>query len=160
MKKIFLLNLMAFFVLVLIGCQDTTTSSLNTSNRLPTSTSMIPSTTSMTTTTTATTKKQAILINATVGKTMLDENPAIILVDVRTEDEFREFRIPGAINIPLNEFLFIIDLLIPNKQAIYIIYCRTGNKSAVAAAQLIELGYESVYDMGGIYFWPYEIISD
>ena len=116
--------------------------------------------TTLTTTVTTTTKKQAILINATVGKSLLDENPAIILVDVRTDEEFREFRIPGAINIPLNEFLFIVDILIPNKQAIYIIYCRTGNKSAVAAAHLIELGYETVYDMGGIYFWPYEIISD
>jgi len=109
---------------------------------------------------TTTTRKQAILINATVGKSMLDENPSIILVDVRTEEEFREFRIPGAINIPLNEFLLIVDMLIPDKQAIYIVYCRTGNKSAVAAAEMIELGYEFVYDMGGIYFWPYEIISD
>lgn len=157
MKKILFLHLMLLFTLVLVGCQNTTTSSHDTSNQ---STSMTYQSTTLTTTVTTTTKKQAILINATVGKSLLDENPAIILVDVRTYEEFREFRIPGAINIPLNEFLFIVDILIPNKQAIYIIYCRTGNKSAVAAAHLIELGYETVYDMGGIYFWPYEIISD
>jgi phage shock protein E len=46
--------------------------------------------------------------------------------------------------------------MIPDKEATYIIYCRSGNRSATAAQQLIDLGYQNVYDMGGIIDWPYE----
>jgi rhodanese-related sulfurtransferase len=38
-----------------------------------------------------------------------------------------------------------------------IVYCRSGNRSAVAASQLKELGYTRVVDFGGIHRWPYDI---
>jgi len=41
----------------------------------------------------------------------------------------------------------------------YIIYCRTGNRSATASQLLVDLGYENIYDMGGIIYWPYETVS-
>jgi len=44
--------------------------------------------------------------------------------------------------------------------ATYIVYCRTGNRSQNAVNILLQLGYEHVYDLGGILDWPYDTISD
>ena len=48
--------------------------------------------------------------------------------------------------------------VIPDKDATYLLYCRTGRRSAEAAVTLMELGYSDVYDFGGIYDWPYEVV--
>jgi phage shock protein E len=108
---------------------------------------------------TSTTTNGPIKISALEGKALLDANPNIILVDVRTIEEYLEVRIPGAISAPLADLVLVAEYLLPDKNAIYIIYCRTGNKSAEAVRMLFELGYTTLYDMGGIYFWPYEKIS-
>lgn len=130
----------------LIACQSILPSS---------TTSQSPSSTTLSTTT----EKRAIVISPSLAKQLLDQNPEIILVDVRREEEFLTSRIPGAINAPLGELHYTYSILLPNKQATYVLYCQTGNRSSVAAALLIELGYETIYDMGGIEFWPYDIIS-
>jgi rhodanese-related sulfurtransferase len=49
--------------------------------------------------------------------------------------------------------------VIPDKNATYYIYCRSGNRSAIAATELVIMGYMNVYDMGGIQDWPYETIK-
>jgi rhodanese-related sulfurtransferase len=46
--------------------------------------------------------------------------------------------------------------MMPDMEATYIVYCRSGNRSATAAQMLIDLGYQNIYDMGGIIDWPYE----
>lgn len=48
---------------------------------------------------------------------------------------------------------------IPDKSATYIVYCRSGSRSAAASAQLVEMGYENIYDLGGINDWPYDKIT-
>ena len=45
--------------------------------------------------------------------------------------------------------------ILPDKQARILIYCRTGRRSALAAAQLFDLGYPHLYDLGGLNGWPY-----
>lgn len=80
------------------------------------------------------------------------ENPTPhILLDVRTPEEFRDQRIPGAVNIPLQSLERRLAEL-PQDQTI-VLYCRSGNRSATAANILARAGYESVYDMGGIIAW-------
>ncbi len=99
------------------------------------------------------------LINATTGKTMMDENPDIILVDVRTQSEFDEGHIEGALLLPLDSLSSNAQKVLKDKTAIIIVYCRSGNRSATAIDLLYDLGYANLYDMGGIINWPYGIVN-
>jgi rhodanese-related sulfurtransferase len=82
-----------------------------------------------------------------------------IIIDVRTEEEFREKRIDGAIHIPLNEISARAAQL-TDKSTIVLVYCKNGGRSASAAKEFIKLGYASVYDLGGIDDWPYGIVGN
>ena len=99
-----------------------------------------------------------VVVNLTAeeGKVMMEEDPTIILVDVRTQEEYIEEHIPGALLVPVDELETLAPELMPDKESTYIIYCRSGNRSATAALMLIDLGYKNIYDMGGIIDWPYE----
>jgi phage shock protein E len=98
-------------------------------------------------------------ITAEQGKAMMDEDSAIILVDVRTQEEYSEEHIPNALLVPVDELESLAPNMMPDKDATYIIYCRSGNRSATAAQNLVELGYMNIYDMGGIIDWPYDTVS-
>jgi len=100
-----------------------------------------------------------IVINAEDAKSRLDSEEGIILVDVRTPEEFRDGHIPGAILLPVDEIATNAETVIPDKEATYFIYCRTGNRSATASDQLVEMGYRNIYDLGGINDWPYETVT-
>ena len=50
--------------------------------------------------------------------------------------------------------------VLPDKRAPWLVYCRTGRRSADAVQKLASLGYENLYDLGGILSWPYEIEGD
>ena len=50
--------------------------------------------------------------------------------------------------------------VLPDKNAVWLVYCRTGRRSADAVQKLASLGYENLYDLGGILSWPYEIEGD
>lgn len=102
---------------------------------------------------------EVILINAEQAKTRLDSEEGIILVDVRTSEEFSEGHIPGAILLPVDEIVANAETIIPDKEATYFIYCRSGNRSATAASQLVDMGYQKIYDLGGINDWPYEKVT-
>lgn len=93
------------------------------------------------------------------AKRNLDENQSIVLLDVRTKMEYDEGHIEGAINIPVNELEYEIEDLVPNKKQTIYLYCRSGVRTIVAGDTLLNLGYTSVYDMGGIIYWPYEIVK-
>lgn len=71
------------------------------------------------------------------------------LVDVRTAEEFSSGHVPGAINISVDD---IENDLVGSydKEDIFILYCRSGNRSATAAKILVENGYNLVFDAGGI----------
>ena len=76
-------------------------------------------------------------------------------VDVREPDEFAVGHIPGAKLLPLGDVLTRAEEVMPDKNAQWLIYCRTGRRSADAAQKLEEQGYT-----GGILSWPYEIEGD
>ena len=81
-------------------------------------------------------------------------------VDVREPDEFAVGHIPGAKLLPLGDVLTRAEEVMPDKNAQWLIYCRTGRRSADAVQKLESLGYTDLRDLGGILSWPYEIEGD
>ncbi|MEE0249676.1 MAG: rhodanese-like domain-containing protein [Faecalibacterium sp.] len=81
-------------------------------------------------------------------------------VDVREPDEFAVGHIPGAKLLPLGDVLTRAEEVMPDKNAQWLIYCRTGRRSADAAQKLETQGYTGLRDLGGILSWPYEIEGD
>lgn len=80
----------------------------------------------------------------------------VTLVDVRREEEYAEGHIPGAVLLPMDVLVNRAEEMLTDKTATILVYCRSGDRSAKAALQLTALGYETVYDFGGILDWPYE----
>ena len=104
-------------------------------------------------------KATVVSITAEEAKAKMDSDDSIILVDVRTPEEYREGHIPGAILLPVSDIEAKAESELPDKSAAYIVYCRSGSRSAAAASQLVEMGYENIYDLGGINDWPYEKVT-
>ena len=88
------------------------------------------------------------------AKEMID-NEDVIILDVRTEEEFRQGHIEGAILIPDYDLDKLAGEKLPDKDATILIYCRSGNRSELASHLLIGMGYQNVYDFGGILDWRY-----
>ena len=97
-------------------------------------------------------------INAEEAKTMMDENENVILVDVRTQEEYDEGHIEGAILIPNETITDTMPEQLADADAVILVYCRSGRRSEEAARKLVDLGYTNVYDFGGIIDWPYDIV--
>ncbi|MDY3781302.1 MAG: rhodanese-like domain-containing protein [Candidatus Faecousia sp.] len=90
------------------------------------------------------------------GKKILDTVPGAVLLDVRTEDEYAVEHAAGAKLLPLDDIEDAdLPALLPQQDTPILIYCRTGRRSALAAAQLMDRGYENLYDLGGLNGWPY-----
>ena len=97
-------------------------------------------------------------ISAQEAHSMMGELKGHVLVDVRTAEEFSQGRIAGAILIPDNEIKSRAAAELPDKNAVILVYCRSGRRSANAARELISMGYKNVYDFGGIADWPYDTV--
>ena len=81
-----------------------------------------------------------------------------IIVDVRKENEYAGGHIPGAIHIA-NESISDEEIpLLPNKEQTIYVYCRSGNRSKLAAHKLVKLGYTNIIEFGGILDWNGEIV--
>lgn len=102
-------------------------------------------------------KSSPTKISATEAKEMM-ESQEVVIVDVRTLEEYQSGHIEGAILIP-NEGITSEPMELPDKDAVILVYCRSGNRSAQASDKLVQLGYTKVYDFGGIIDWPYEIVQ-
>ena len=99
--------------------------------------------------------KSSADLTAEEAKERMDENPELILLDVRTQAEFDEGHIPGAVCLPVE--MIAADMPFPfSKDAEILVYCQAGRRSADAAAKLRKLGFADVSDIGGIVDWPYE----
>ena len=98
-------------------------------------------------------------ITAETAYQMMQKSTNYILLDVRTEPEFREKHIGGAVLIPDFELEKRAASELPDKNAVILVYCRSGVRSANAAKALAEKGYTKVFNFGGIIHWPYETVS-
>lgn len=85
------------------------------------------------------------------------EHESVQIVDVRHEKEYREGHIPGAVLVTNETIGDTLPEELPDKKAVLLVYCRSGVRSKQASQKLVRLGYENVYDFGGIINWPYEI---
>ena len=98
-------------------------------------------------------------IAAEEAKARIDSGNDIIILDVRTEEEYNSGHIPNAILIPNETITDKMPDLLPDLDAEILVYCRSGNRSAQAAKKLIAIGYTNVYDFGGIIDWPYDTVT-
>lgn len=95
-------------------------------------------------------------INAADTKALLASNPLAVLLDVRTKEEFDSGYIKGAKLLPFD--LITAEsaaTFAPNKAEPVVVYCRSGRRSGVAAETLKALGYQKVYDLGGVGNWTF-----
>ena len=87
------------------------------------------------------------------------ETQKVIVVDVRTLEEYNEGHIPNAISVPLETIENEAEAKLKNKDALILVYCRSGRRSREAALRLIEKGYTNVIDFGGIQDWNGEVVK-
>lgn len=96
-------------------------------------------------------------ITAEEAKKIMNSGEEHIILDTREQDEFDEGHIPGAILIPYTEIENKAEEMLPDKDKLILVYCRSGRRSKIAAESLAKLGYTNVKEFGGIIDWPYEI---
>ena len=92
------------------------------------------------------------------AKAIMDEKDGYVILDVRTQEEFDESHIEGAILIPNYEITDKAESVLKDKDQLILVYCRSGRRSKLAAEALVELGYTNVKEFGGIIDWPYETV--
>ena len=93
------------------------------------------------------------------AKTIMDTESEYIIIDARTTEEFAEGHIADAILIPEYEIAARAEKELPDKDALILVYCRSGRRSKIASEELVKLGYTSVKEFGGIIDWPYEVVK-
>lgn len=82
-----------------------------------------------------------------------------IILDVRTQEEYAQKHIPGAICVP-NETITTNEIPeLPQKDQLILVYCRSGNRSKQAAEKLAKLGYTNIMEFGGIIDWPGKTVT-
>ena len=96
-------------------------------------------------------------ITAEEAKQIMDTEEGYIILDVRTQEEYDEGHIPGAIVIPHEEIAERAGDALTDKDQLILVYCRSGRRSKIAAEALAELGYTNIKEFGGIIDWPYEV---
>ena len=90
---------------------------------------------------------------------MMEEESDYIILDVRTQEEYENAHIPGAICIP-NETIGTEDIPeLPDKEQLILVYCRSGNRSKQASEKLAKQGYTNIIEFGGINSWTGETVS-
>ena len=109
-----------------------------------------------------TTESEAVTMNQSLGyeqitgaeaKMLMDTEGDYIIIDARTNEEFNEGHIEGAILIPEYEIGNRAENELPRKDQLILVYCRSGRRSKIAAEALVDLGYTIVKEFGGIIDW-------
>ena len=83
------------------------------------------------------------------------------IIDVRTPQEFQEFRIPDSENIDFYDPQNFVKKITPlDKEASYLLYCKSGVRSYNSCSIMKDMGFKNVYNLiGGISEWNREIIK-
>lgn len=93
-----------------------------------------------------------------MGVTSFHNTEDVLLLDVRTPQEYKSGHIPGSVNLPL-VLLDNADEIIENEDTPIFVYCQSGNRSRQAVARLAAMGYSNVKNIGGIAAWTGEVES-
>ena len=91
------------------------------------------------------------------AKKIMDSGEEYIILDTREQDEFDEGHIPGAILIPYTEIENKAEEMLPDKDKLILVYCRSGRRSKIASESLAKLGYTNVKEFGGIIDWTWAL---
>ena len=94
---------------------------------------------------------------------LLDERDDVVVVDVRTPEEYAEGHLAGALNVNLQGPDFAGEIAELPLDGTYVVYCRSGNRSAQAVEIMVEAGFTDVRDLGGIGDWEAaggEVVTD
>ena len=99
----------------------------------------------------------AVYVNITAeeAKQIMDSEEGYIILDVRTQEEYDQGHIPGAIVISHEKISEKAEEVLTDKDQLILVYCRSGRRSKIAAEALVELGYTNIKEFGGIIDWPY-----
>jgi rhodanese-related sulfurtransferase len=93
-------------------------------------------------------------LNAKQFYEMMQKEKNIIILDVRTPQEYQEGHISNAINIPVQILGQQLDKLKNFKDKKILVYCRSGHRSAIASQILDRAGFKNVYNLkGGLFEW-------
>ena len=103
--------------------------------------------------------REAVYLNITAeeAKRIMDTEEGYVILDTRTQEEYDQGHIPGAIVIPHDQILEKAEAVLRDKDQLILVYCRSGRRSKIAAEALVELGYTNIMEFGGILDWPYEV---
>ena len=106
--------------------------------------------------------REMVFLNITAeeARKLMDSEKDRIILDVRSREEYDQGHIPGAILIPDTEIEAKAADLLPDKDQLILVYCRSGRRSKLAAQSLADLGYTNIREFGGILDWPYEVVQD
>lgn len=93
-------------------------------------------------------------VNSTEVASLIQKNKKLVILDVRTPSEYAQGHLANSINIDVNQPDVKDRLEKLDKNASYLVYCRTKNRSGVVANYMIQNGFTSVYQMmDGITGW-------
>jgi rhodanese-related sulfurtransferase len=93
-------------------------------------------------------------LNAKQFYEMMQKEKDVIILDVRTPQEYQEGHISNAINIPVQILGQQLDKLKNFKDKKILVYCRSGHRSAIASQILDRAGFKNVYNLkGGLFEW-------
>jgi phage shock protein E len=100
------------------------------------------------------------LITPEKAKKLIGSDKTVVLLDVRTAEEFESGHIEGSVLLPYDLISpSSAGAVIPSSETTVLVYCRSGRRSAIAADSLRKLGYMRVFDLGGINTWPYGLVQ-
>lgn len=155
MKYMITVIILALITFIMVGCT-------NNSNNAGTDQNLTSENVAKQSEEASTSSEEPFLkkISAADAKEMIDTTKDLIILDVRTNEEFEEGHIKDAILIPDYEIETKAEELLTDKNATILVYCRSGRRSALASQTLSDLGYSSIFDFGGIIDWPYEVVTD
>ena len=91
------------------------------------------------------------MVSMAEGLEIAKNNPDAIIVDVRHDDEYKAGHIPGAVLLTMETITAeTAAKVLPDKNQMILIYCRSGRRSKMAAQNLLDLGYTNLIEFGGI----------
>jgi len=90
-------------------------------------------------------------ISAAQARDLIKQDEELIILDVRTQEEYDEGAIEGAILIDFYSDKFSQQLSDLEREASYVVYCKKGGRSTKASKQLADLGFKRIYNMVGGY---------
>jgi len=97
-------------------------------------------------------------ISAQEAHRRMEQGEKFVLLDVRTQQEYKQVRIKGAKLMPVREIDSRAEKELTDKDVPILVYCQTGARAGSAVKILSRMGYANVVSFGGIMSWPYETV--